>query len=282
MNKLSFSVLTGIRLIVVHAGAVSHQDEQVATALAVAFGATNNIERRDPTQTELEDPAVLVLDNGGQLDWTKHNVDHHQLDRTQVDCAYTLLADCLGVRADMAKLFAWFDLGAVMDQQGPYQVAKTINTSPDNLFALFGPARSYHDKRWAEDDQYRWDYTVWLACAIRTKLQLYQMLPDLAPRVMSECHGQKVLRGDILDEIDHEHCRDLTDMLVDYAKPAIVWFLDDRGYGFGLLRVGDNPAINFAKCEGMEGVKFAHKGGFILKTVDRKVDVRPLIKAALA
>lgn len=52
--------------------------------------------------------------------------------------------------------------------------------------------------------------------------------------------------------------------------------------GYGLLRIGDNPSIDFSKCAGMEGVKFAHKGGFILKTTTRKIDVRPFIKAALA
>lgn len=282
MNELSFDVLSAIRMVIVHPGATSHQDEQVASALAVTFGAANVIERREPTEAELNDASVLVLDIGNQLDWDRRNIDHHQLDRTQVDCAYSLLADKLGVRADLEKLFPWFSLGAVMDQQGPYQVAKNIGVTPDNLFALLGPARSYHDQRWATDAEYRAEYTIWLAVELRTKLRLYRLLPVIAPRVMSEFAGKNILRGDLLDEIDHEYCRALTDMLVDYVKPDIVWFLDDRGDGFGLLRVGDNPSINFAKCEGMEGVKFAHKGGFILKTTDRKVDVRPLIRAALA
>jgi hypothetical protein len=282
--NVNFLSLSNITLIVVHGGQTSHQDEQIAAALAVAYGAANRVERRDPMDAELADPTTLVLDVGGQDNWSARNVDHHQLPREATDCAFSLLAKHLDCWVEMTTVFPWASLAVELDQHGPFALAKKIGCSADSFFAMLGPARSYHDLRWAADAQYRAEYTAWLADHLRVQLSLYAEMEDFAyaDPYMPEIAGLKVLRGDKVEAAHPEHARELTDMLAKEYKVDVVVFNDDRGDGFGLLRMGDNPAINFAKCEGMAAVKFAHKGGFILKTVDKTADIEAIIKAAIA
>lgn len=281
--NVDFNSLSNVSWIVVHAGLTSHQDEQVAVALAVAYGAQNNVVRRDPTPEELASKSVLVLDVGGSDDWEHMNVDHHQLSRDLVVCAYSLLAKHLDCWPEFTSVFPWAQTGAMMDHQGPYTVAKTIGCSADSLFALLGPAREYHDRRWASDAVYRKDYTEWLADQIKTKLQMYAELDAFAyDDYMPTVNGLLVLRGDKVEAAHPQHAKEFIDMLAKEYKVNIIVFNDDRGDGFGLLRMGDDPRVNFAKCDGRPDVKFAHKGGFILKTVDKAADVEALIQAALA
>lgn len=282
--NVNFLSLSNITLIIVHGGQTSHQDEQVAAALAVAYGAANRIERRDPTDAEMADTTTLVLDVGGQDNWVMRNVDHHQLAREATDCAFSLLARHLDCWVEMTTVFPWAELAVELDQHGPFAVARKVGCSADSFFAMLGPARSYHDQRWAQDAAYRAEYTAWLADQLRVQLSLYSELSEFAyaDPYMPTIEGFNVLRGDKVEAAHPEHARELTDMLAKTYKVDVVVFNDDRGDGFGILRMGDNQAINFAKCEGMAAVKFAHKGGFILKTVDKTADIEALIRVAIA
>lgn len=51
------------RLILVHGG-TAHMDDFIAASLALAVNPEAALERRDPTQEELDDPNVWVLDQG--------------------------------------------------------------------------------------------------------------------------------------------------------------------------------------------------------------------------
>ena len=83
--------------IITHSGK-AHLDDLMACAIAIAHlkiweDTTDvEIERRDPTDAELEDRAVTVLDVGGRYEPTNGNFDHHQLPRGSKDSAMTLLA----------------------------------------------------------------------------------------------------------------------------------------------------------------------------------------------
>jgi uncharacterized UPF0160 family protein len=68
------------RLIIVHPG-VFHADDALAVAiLFFVVGRRLPVERRNPTDEELDDPEVIVVDVGGRFDVRTRCFDHHQRD----------------------------------------------------------------------------------------------------------------------------------------------------------------------------------------------------------
>lgn len=276
-----------VKKIIVHGGQSSHMDEQVACAIAIAFGAPLIIERRDPSVLELDDDRVLVLDVGGQHSHTDNNYDHHQLDKELTECSYSLLAQHLGIEDELRAIYDWYDLGVELDCHGPSALAEQIGCSTPNLLGVLGPAREYHDVKWAQDELYRNRYTSWLAHDIQSKLKIWAML-DTVPGV-ADCvqtiEGLRVLRSDKLTALAGLNGRAAEKAVSDVARaryePAAVVFNDDRGPGLGILRIDDNPRLDFSTCSERDDVLFASPHGFIVKTKTKDADVADIIKAAL-
>ena len=267
--------LVDVKLIIVHGGRSSHQDEQVATALAYWAGAEGaRIERRDPTPEELADHDILVMDVGGQHNPEALNFDHHQLPRdAEPTCAYSLMAEFLGVRKDLGELFSWFEPGIVLDSKGPFALAKSFGVAWDQVSGMvLTPSRTWHDQKWAEDSFYRECYTRWLANEIMLALDEYKAAK--AVYTVEEIAGLRVLNVQGLNP------GVVQDALVRSLKPQVVIFDDDRGAGLGLLRINDDPQVDFSRLEGDEAVLFAHKGGFIANTKDKDADIPNLLAKA--
>lgn len=265
----------GVKYIVIHGGRSSHQDEQVACALAYWAGADGvKIERRDPSTEELGDQDVLVMDVGGIHDPDKLDFDHHQLDRTAAPaCAYSLLAEYLGVRKDLGELFPWFEPGIVLDSKGPFALAKQAGVSWDQVSGMvLTPSRTWHDVKWAEDSFYRECYTRWLSNEIMLALDEYKAAKTVY--TPEEIAGLRVLNVQGLNP------GAVQDALIRSLKPQVVVFDDDRGAGLGLLRINDDPQVDFSRLDGDSEVLFAHKGGFIAKTKTKDADLASLLSKA--
>ena len=65
--------------IVTHPGG-AHKDEFLACSVLLAQ-TPSSILRREPTEEDLSDPQVLVVDVGGRLEPELGNFDHHQFPR---------------------------------------------------------------------------------------------------------------------------------------------------------------------------------------------------------
>jgi len=126
------------KYIVVHPGQ-AHRDEVIACGIAMALHGPLTIFRRDPTESEMEDPDVLVLDVGGKLEPDKGNFDHHQLPRDAAPaCAYTLYAESVGL-ANVLKLRKWYEIGAMLDSKGPFATAKSLGLEKFPFELTAGP-----------------------------------------------------------------------------------------------------------------------------------------------
>ena len=68
-----------IKTIITHPGG-AHKDDFLACSVLLSNHPVS-IFRRDPTEQELEDPEVAVVDIGHQHDPKLNNFDHHQLPR---------------------------------------------------------------------------------------------------------------------------------------------------------------------------------------------------------
>jgi uncharacterized UPF0160 family protein len=70
-----------IKKAVTHPGIFHADDVFAAAILRLKTGEPMLIiERRNPTQEDLDDPSIVVFDVGGQFDPVKNNYDHHQRD----------------------------------------------------------------------------------------------------------------------------------------------------------------------------------------------------------
>jgi len=73
------SWLEHIVKIIVHPG-IFHPDEAFGVAELRLLGCNAPVERKNPTQEELDDPMIIVLDVGGRFDVRTNCYDHHQRD----------------------------------------------------------------------------------------------------------------------------------------------------------------------------------------------------------
>ena len=262
------SIIDGIRYFVVHAGK-SHLDEVMAVALFMAMKVEDGyargavICRRDPTPEELDAPDVAVIDVGGVHDPAHLNFDHHQFQRGTKESAMGLVASWMGIREKIAKLFPWFETRVELDSTGPFATAKAAGTDWNTVAKFLGPCEQIMLRDFEEEgDNDRWVIVAPLAETIAAKLAAYDEVEEML--VTWDVKGVKVY--DFL-AADPEKTREVSDALVGDKGVAV--FHDDRGSGLTLLRLNDDPRIDFSRLSGHPEVLFAHANGFILKTRDK-------------
>ena len=279
--------------IITHAGK-AHLDDLMACSIAIAHlriwnDFTNvEIERRDPTDAELEDHSVVVLDVGGRYEPTNGNFDHHQLPRGSKDSAMTLLAANLempngasiaeyvpgdeefpvdSMASFLEDVFPWFRRRAELDSCGPFATAKSAGVDWNVVESFLGP---FEDIVLSEFEKDPITVASKLADVIIRKWEAFSKV--LAAR-----------------KIDHPWWSDGEFAIVDFtaADPAkteevsdamtadingVAIFHDNRGDGLTLLRLKDDPRIDFTKVKDDKEVIFAHAGGFIAKTRSKNLD----------
>ncbi len=91
--------MVDIQRIVTHPGG-AHKDELLATCVLIAKHGCA-IARRNPTDADLSDPTVAVLDVGGSHDPALNNFDHHHFPREHAPtCTLSLVLAHLGLYDD--------------------------------------------------------------------------------------------------------------------------------------------------------------------------------------
>ena len=279
--------------IITHAGK-AHLDDLMACAIAIAHlriweDTTDvEIERRDPTDAELKDRAVTVLDVGGRYEPTNGNFDHHQLPRGSKDSAMTLLAANLGLPngASIAKYnpgdkefpvdsmasfledaFPWFRRRAELDSCGPFATAKSANVNWSVVESFLGP---YEDIVLSEFEKDPVTIASKLADTIVSKWKAYS---NVVPCVN---YGRPWWgNGDFtiadFTKANPEDVEVCSDMITKHVHGVVI-FHDNRGDGLTLLRLRDDPRIDFTKVKDDEEIAFCHNGGFIVKTKSKNLE----------
>lgn len=277
-------------------------DRKITLNAAVAEAMQDTIiYRRDPTAEELEDKNVLVLDVGGQYDPRKGNFDHHQLPRWSKDSAMTLFAANIGLPDGsfdgsvyepgnpfpvdslaefMEMAFPWFRTRAEVDSCGPFATAKTKNVEWETVESFLGPFEDIVLKQFEETvPMDRVMLINPLAMMIAEKLDAYRRVDSTVKR-RSPWWSKDLV---ILDftACDPKDAEDCSDMITKYVNGVAI-FHDNRGDGLTLLRLKDDPRIDFTKVKDDKEVAFAHAGGFIAKTKSKNLDEAwRLIESAL-
>ena len=279
--------------IITHAGK-AHLDDLMACAIAISHlriwddSADVTIERREPTSEELDNREVVVLDVGGRYEPTNSNFDHHQLPRGSKDSAMTLLAANLGMPNGLSlveynpgdaefpmdsmasfleDVFPWFRRRAELDSCGPFATAKSACVEWKVVESFLDP---FEDLVLAEFEKDPVAVASKLADMITRKWKAYSKVLA-ARKVDYPWWGDGDFAIADFTAADPAEAEEVSDALTAKINGVAI-FHDNRGEGLTLLRLHDNPGVDFTRVKDDPEVAFCHNGGFIVKTKSKDLD----------
>lgn len=269
-----------IKTIITHRGG-AHKDDFLACSLLVARHEVP-IFRKDPTDEDLADPSIAVVDVGHLHEPEKNNFDHHQFPRDHPPtCALTLVLQHLGIYDDARMFCDWLEPAEWFDTRGPKKTAEWLGVERDVISKMNSPIDMSVLRRFAKAEKHESGETIYeLMKIIGTDLLEY--LCDIRARL--DCVSEHVQRWEIpsadgetwsalyfprmenpLDDASSALARYILVNKLDQEIAAMV-YPDSRGEGFGLARFNDHPKLDFTRMEAEEDVHFAHSSGFLCKT----------------
>lgn len=113
------------------------------------------VHRRDPTEGELDDPSVAVIDVGRRYDPEKFNFDHHQDE--SLPSSFRLVAQNYTIGGDtiddlLAQSSEWYEYKDLLDRKGPTQAAKSVGVQGDTR-ALQSPIEGWIVSRFGSGEE---------------------------------------------------------------------------------------------------------------------------------
>lgn len=265
------SLTADISYIITHPGS-AHRDELLAVAVLLAnHGKPLPIYRRNPTEAELADPQIAIMDCGNQHDPELMNFDHHQYQGG--DCAFRLVMKHLGYHDVATELFPWYETTNDFDVLGPYATQKILGVGPDTVAALKSPLEEGILRLFGQMEVVE----SWL---VKLLTQIGRGIIDkifnlrFRMRELNEFASIITVQGvkGIFSTIENDPSLALNSFRMQTCPDATFSICpDDRGPGHILYRFDDDERIDFSRLAGDERIAFAHKGGFVAKTRERAV-----------
>lgn len=257
----------------------AHKDEFLACALWLAYEPLV-IERREPTEEDLADEQVVVIDVGGRHEPEKGNFDHHQFPVDEVPrCALSLVLAHFGLYEDARRFCEWLEPAEWFDTRGPITTGKWLGVSREAMARLSSPVDVTLLRRFAAGKVWGPGDAVWevmrmvgedLVTYVRGLRERLEFIGRHAQRW--EVAGQSVLFLPRTEPLPDEPSAGIGRFLEERGwseEVVALVYPDRRGGGFGLSRYQDHPAFDFTRIEGEADVLFAHARGFVAKTSAR-------------
>lgn len=267
-----------IQLIVTHPGG-SHKDDFLACSLLAHLHEVP-IRRRDPTDEDLADPSICVVDVGGDHNPELNNFDHHQFPRDAPPlCALSLVLKDMGLYEDALSFCAWLRPAEWLDTLGPNETAKLMGIPRTAFGELNSPLDITLLNRFAGHKELNPENPLYqVMCMVGEDIVSY--LRALRERLnYLKKHGQYWTI-----ETDSEPIRALflerSETIAENPSFGIHAYIesegkaseidamvypDRRGDGYGLTRYDDSQRLDFSQIESQDEVRFAHKRGFVAK-----------------
>ena len=257
--------------IVVHDGK-AHTDDFLASCVCLYKLPHSSLERvAYPTEDNLKNENVWVLDFGRQFDTELHNFDHHQIE--EEICAFTMVLDYFYGKK-YREYCPELRFIEIFDSYGPKKAAEFAGIKEDNFNVLFSPISQAMIEIFSE-------------ISGSVKDPLLSIMKEIGSKVCYRIENFEFLLS-ILDNSNYfEHRKikilDVTkctlpqdfvsqkqirpDMLPTklYSKikgiePDIILTIDGRQGGFRMVSV-NTDAIKFNTCE---NAYFTHNSGFLI------------------
>jgi hypothetical protein len=247
-------------LIITHAGS-AHFDDMLAIALILATNASTyfEVERREPSPAELEDPATWVVDVGARFEPELRNFDHHQ--SAECPAAFVLVARYLGIE-DTLSVLPWWHFKDSVDRIGPARSSQLFGAGDDLVNR--NPVESWLVDRFAAQPadslpllKSFGESIISGATSLKRQVDFWKSGRRLiiagVPAMIAETtesYGLEEFRRAVPD------------------PPDIVISLDKRSPGWRLFRY-DGARVDFSRLADCPEIEFAHNSGFLAKTRDR-------------
>jgi hypothetical protein len=272
--------MSSISTIITHPGG-AHKDEFLACCVLLALHKIKII-RREPTEEDLTDPSICVVDVGHLHEPEKNNFDHHQFPREQVPtCSLSLILQHLGLYQDSKQFCAWLEPAEWLDCRGPTDTAKWLQVERRVINQLNSPIDVTLLRRFASAERLVPGDIIW---------EMMQMVgEDLLGYVTSlrkrlDFIDQHSEFWDIENKGETSHILFMprTKPLPSEPSAGLFQYIegrasenqnvigmiypDRRGDGYGLSRFNDNLLLDFTRISEESDVHFAHARGFMAKT----------------
>ncbi len=264
-----------ISSIVTHPGG-AHKDDFLACAVLLTQ-APVAIERRDPTDADLNDPLVAVVDIGNEHSDTLHNFDHHQFPRDHMPtCALSLVLQHLGIYEDAREFCSWLEVAEWFDCRGPVDTAEWLGMDRETLGKLNSPLDITLLRRFAAQTEHKPGEPIWEVMRMIGQ-DLVDYVTSLRERIdfvaqhaeVWEFDGFKALYMPRTEPLPDEASSGLgyhVEKLGLEEEIIALVYPDSRGTGYGMRRFNDDPRMEFTQINAEEDVHFTHARGFIAKT----------------
>ena len=268
-----------IKSIVTHPGG-AHKDEFLACAVLLSKDSLP-IYRREPTEADLVDETIAVLDVGGEHDPKRSNFDHHQFPRDMdPTCALSLVLQHLGLYEDAREFCSWLEVAEWFDCRGPNDTAEWLGVDRETIGQLNSPLDITLLQGFAKQTEHLPGEPLWeVMRMIGTELVGY--LTSLRSRldfVAQYCEIWLMVQGSSEWKVLF---MPYTESPPEEASGALGWHVkalgleeeilalvypDSRGEGYGMRRFNDDQRLDFSLLQNEADIRFAHARGFIAKT----------------
>lgn len=273
-----------IKTIITHPGG-AHKDDFLACSVLLSNHPVS-IFRRDPTEQELEDPEVAVVDIGHQHDPKLNNFDHHQLPRDhEPTCALSLVLQKLEIYEDTKEFCSWLETTEWFDCRGPHDTAEWLGVDREAMAKLNSPLDVTMFQAFAKQKEHHPGEPVWEVMKMMGT-DLVQYVTGLRGRINQVAkieefwdlgQGEDMIKVAFVPRTEPE---------VEEASGGLAWrikelgleeevvamvYPDSRGGGYGMRRYDDNLALDFSQLAEQPDVHFTHNRGFIAKTSTTEV-----------
>lgn len=274
-----------IHTILTHPGG-AHKDDVLAVCVLIAQNKVPVV-RRMPTQLELDDPGVAIVDVGGAHDPERSNFDHHHFPREHPPtCALSLVLQSKGLYEDALQLCDWLETAEWFDSRGPNRTATWLGVPRRVLSKLNSPVDGTLLRRFAKCSVLEVGDPLhsFMGYVGEDLLEHLRMARERIAFVGEHSELWSIPYGDgFIPTLFLARTETLSDSprdaVAEYVRSAglektvaAVVYPDRRGPGYGIGRYEDHPMLDFARVEGQEDVHFAHKTGFMCKTTATDVE----------
>jgi len=272
-----------MKAILTHPGS-AHKDDFLACCLLVARHGVP-VWRRDPTDEEIADPRIAVVDVGGEHEPAKSNFDHHQFPRDHEPvCALSLVLQDLGLYEDARSFCEWLEPAEWFDTRGPFATAEWLGVDRGIVNRLNSPVDITLLRRFAQKRELGPGDPIWevmrmvgedLFMYLRTLRERLDYVADHASFLDVGEGGQKVriLFMPRTDPMPDDPSSGLGRFIESRGENIVgLIYPDRRGEGYGLSRHEDSALLDFTRIIDEADVHFAHARGFVAKTSATSLD----------
>ena len=273
-----------IKTIITHPGG-AHKDDFLACSVLLSKHPVS-IFRRDPTEQELEDPEVAVVDIGHQHDPDLNNFDHHQLPRDhEPTCALSLVLQKFEIYEDTKEFCSWLETTEWFDCRGPHDTAEWLGVDREAMAKLNSPLDVTMFQAFAKQKEHHPGEPVWEVMKMMGT-DLVQYVTGLRGRINQVAKIEEFWDLGQGEDMIKVAFAPRTEPEVEEASGGLAWrikelgleeevvamvYPDSRGGGYGMRRYDDNLALDFSQLSEQPDVHFTHNRGFIAKTSTTEV-----------